>query len=96
MRARQQRLSSEQILKLLEKCSSSELSAKIKECLILRLIELGFLKEPKPYEELVNEGPEGKVKQFLRKIDAWHYADSQLSPTELVRETHVLYQEISQ
>lgn len=96
MRAKQKLLSSEQILKMLEKCPPGELPAKIRECFLLKLVESGFLEEPKPYEELANEGIEEKVKQFLRKVDASHYADTRISADELIREAHILYREISE
>lgn len=94
IRARQSRRTSRQLLDSLPQLAPQLLPSTLHECFLLKLVETGAISEVKPYETLSNEGPQGNVKEFLRKVDAWHYAEGTDSKESLIREAEILYREL--
>lgn len=85
-------------LKLLESlstCPPAELPARIKECFLLKLLEMGEIPLLYPYEELTNDGTKGVVKKFLSQVDAWNYAQGEQSRQAMLLKAEVTYQELT-
>lgn len=96
LRLQQLQRNSQQLLNEIETLPQERLAGAIREGLLLKLMEIGNLEEkPFSHEELLDEGLQGKVKTFLKKVDAWHYSDQQFSRETIIQEARTLYQELS-
>ncbi len=95
LRARERVLTSKQILDSINHQSNDELPGKLRECFLLKLQEMGVIQNPIPYEQLSSEVKQDKVKQFLRKVDAWHYTEDTTPAKKLIQEAQSLYKELS-
>lgn len=95
IRAREKLFTSSQILNTIRKTPKDQLPAKLKECFLLKLQENGKIAKPIAYEKLSDEGMEGQVKLYLRKVDAWYYTENTTSPQKLLDDAFSLYKELS-
>ena len=95
IRARESIVTSKHLLNAASKTKKEQLPGILKECFLLKLQENGEIIKLIPYEQLSDNGNQGKVKSFLRKIDAWHYTDNAASPKPLLSEAYSLYKELS-
>lgn len=94
----QQRRNEKTSLKLLGTlgmCSPSEIPPRIKECFLLKLMEMGEIPSILPYEELSKEGVQGVVKKFLSRVDAWNYAQGERTIDEVLSEAKEVYKELT-
>jgi hypothetical protein len=96
LQEQRKKLNSAQLLESLGTVPAEQLAATMKACLLQKLVEEGVIPEPIPYEELSNDGKEGKVKALLARVDAWNYSESGLSANNLASEVATMYRELEQ